>query len=78
MDRLNRGSKSLLAAVERLELQVPTAALPHQIEELLTIDHIAIPRSWSVRAAQRHPALVGQTRLSDHDAYVVEAVTPDR
>ena len=67
------GRQSLLAAVERLNLQVPTASSPHQIEELLSIDHIAVPRSWVARATHRHRAIVGGTRISDHDAYVVEA-----
>lgn len=67
------GRKALLAAVERLKLCVPTASSPHQIEELLSIDHIAVPRSWVVSATQRHRAFVGETRISDHDAYVVEA-----
>jgi endonuclease/exonuclease/phosphatase family metal-dependent hydrolase len=67
------GRRCLLAAVERLELQVPTASSPHQIEDLLSIDHIAVPKSWLVTAPQRHRAFVGETGISDHDAYVVEA-----
>ncbi len=67
------GRQSLLAAIERLKLYVPTASSPHQIEELLSIDHIAVPESWVVSATQRHRAFVGETRISDHDAYVVEA-----
>lgn len=67
------GRRSLLAAVKRLELHVPTASSPHQIEGLLSIDHIAVPKSWVVSAKQRHRAFVGETRISDHDAYVVEA-----
>jgi hypothetical protein len=70
------GRHSLLAAVGRLKLQVPTASAPHQIEELLSIDHIAVPTSWAVSATQRHRAFVGETRISDHDAYVVEALDP--
>jgi hypothetical protein len=69
------GREHLLAAVERLDLQVPTASLPHQIEDLLSIDHIAVPKSWTILAAQRHRAFAGQVRISDHDAYVVDAVT---
>jgi hypothetical protein len=38
----------------------------------LTIDHIAVPRSWEVQAAQLHPAVAEGARLSDHDAYVVD------
>lgn len=71
------GRRFVLDALERLELQVPTALLPHQIEGLLSIDHIAVPTTWVVEDAQRHRAFVGDTRISDHDAYVVE-VTPNR
>lgn len=66
------GRRSVLAAVERLKLQVPTGSLPHQIEGLLSIDHIAVPKSWHVIGTQRHPAFTGEVRISDHDAYVVE------
>lgn len=67
------GRQSLLGAVERLGLQVPTAAEPHQLEDLLSIDHIAVPESWTVRSTHRFRAFDAETRLSDHDAYVVEA-----
>lgn len=68
------GRRSLLAAVDRLEPPVPTASSPHQIEDLLSIDHIAVPKSWHVTATQRHRAFVGEeTGISEHDAYVVEA-----
>jgi hypothetical protein len=66
------GRRALLAAVEGLGLQVPTAELPHQLENLLSIDHIAVPASWEVRMSARHRAWVGGKRISDHDAYVVE------
>ena len=67
------GRRSLLASIERLGLQVPTAASPHQIADLLSIDHIAVPSAWAVGGTQRYPAFVGDTRISDHDAYVVDA-----
>lgn len=70
------GRQSLLAGVERLKLQVPTASSPHQIEGLLSIDHIAIPMSWVVSTVQRHRAFVEETYISDHDAYVIEASRP--
>lgn len=57
------GRKSLLAAIERLKLHVPTASSPHQIEELLSIDHIAVSKSWVVSATQRHRAFVGEPHL---------------
>ena len=65
------GRRSVLESVERLGLQVLTATAPHQSQDLLSIDHIAVPRSWVVRGAQRHHAFVGDSRISDHDAYVV-------
>lgn len=66
------GRRALLAAIDRLGLQVPTASLPHQIDGLLTIDHIAVPQSWNVDVAERHRAISQESRLSDHDLYVVE------
>jgi hypothetical protein len=67
------GRRHVLAAVERLSLQVPTASSPHRIEGLVSIDHIAVPDSWVVRGVSRHGAAAGNGgRLSDHDAYVVE------
>lgn len=63
------GRADILSAVERLGLQVPTAAVPHKLAGLLTIDHIAVPTNWVVESAERVPAGV----LSDHDAYVVSA-----
>lgn len=70
------GRQSLLDAVDRLGLRVPTAALPHQIEGLLSIDHIAVPRSWRISDAERFRAFVGDVRISDHDAYALSAESP--
>lgn len=67
-----RGRHSILQTVDRLGLQVATAKEPHQIEGLLSIDHIAIPAAWTMRHVERHRALVGDARISDHDAYVVD------
>ena len=71
-----RGRAALLVALEQLGLQVPTTDLPHQIPGLLSIDHIAIPTSWNVLAVERHRAFAMDIRISDHDAYVVEADLP--
>jgi endonuclease/exonuclease/phosphatase family metal-dependent hydrolase len=60
-----------LAAVEALGLVVPTATLPHRIPSLLTIDHVAVPRTTSVQAAERVVAEHQGRQLSDHDAYIV-------
>lgn len=65
------GRRHLLAAVEHLDLQVPTSALPHRIDGLASIDHIAVGTHQSVLSAERVPADDGPLRLSDHDAYVV-------
>ncbi|MFC7492756.1 MULTISPECIES: hypothetical protein [unclassified Nocardioides] len=62
------GRTSILAALEKLGLDVPTALLPHRIEGLLSIDHIAVPSGTEVTEA----TAVDADSLSDHDAYVVE------
>jgi hypothetical protein len=66
------GRACILEAVERLGLQLPTARSPHQLEGLLSIDHIAVPTAWTVLTIEHHPALAGHARISDHDAYVIE------
>ena len=62
------GRAYIAAAVERLGLKVPTANLLHQIEGLLSIDHIAVASNREVVEARRLPA----KGLSDHDCYTVE------
>lgn len=66
------GRRCILDAIDRLGLQIPTASAPHQRDGLLSIDHVAIPRTWTVRSVEHYPALDDGVRLSDHDAYVVE------
>jgi hypothetical protein len=66
------GRAHLLAAVEKLGLQVPTAELPLHIDGYFSIDHIAVPADRGVRAATRLPA----AGLSNHDCYVVELDEP--
>ena len=65
----------MLESVEQLGLQMPTANSPHQMEDFLSIDHIAVPKSWVGNATQQHRAFVGESRISDHDAYAVEAAS---
>lgn len=73
------GSMAGRLAVQRrlaeLDLQVPTADLPHQLDGLHSIDHIAVPRTWRVLSAERISATDRGRRLSDHDAYVVDVVS---
>lgn len=70
------GRRLILDTLDRLGLQVPTASAPHQIEGLSSIDHIAIPVSWSVLDIEHHPAYTGSAQISDHDAYVIEVEQP--
>ncbi|PUA82454.1 endonuclease/exonuclease/phosphatase family protein [Nocardioides currus] len=65
------GRTAIFGAVEQRGLHVPTSDLPHAIDGLLSIDHIAIPAGWS-GVASRVVAEHDGRRLSDHDAYVVD------
>jgi hypothetical protein len=71
-----QGRESIIRLVDTLDLQVPTAALPHRIDGVFSIDHIAMPANWQVRSAERVEATDGQIRLSDHDMYIVEVEVP--
>ena len=69
------GRDYILEAIKKrkLNLQVPTAGLPHQLGNgQYSIDHVAVPWAWDVRCACRVPA----AGLSDHDAYVIEVYQP--
>lgn len=65
------GRDAITGALDELGLVVPTAELPHAIEGLLSIDHVAVP-AGSAASARRVVAECEGKRLSDHDAYVVE------
>ncbi len=67
------GRRHIHRALSRLEMNVPTAHLPHQLPGLLSIDHIAVPPDWIVLASEHRPA---GTLSKNHDAYVVEARIP--
>ncbi len=66
------GRASIAQALIDLDLVAPTTHLTHQLEELLSIDHIAVPRTRTAVPAERVSALLESGRLSDHDGYVVE------
>ncbi|GAA1438708.1 hypothetical protein GCM10009641_44580 [Mycobacterium cookii] len=68
------GRTVVLDAVDQLGLAVPTADLPHPIDGLLSIDHVAVPRGTATTASRISAEHDGK-RLSDHDAYVIEAST---
>ena len=54
----------------QLRLRVPTRDLPHADPGLFSIDHVAVPFDWRVNGRWR---IVANRRLTDHDAYVVDA-----
>ena len=56
------------SAIVLLGLRVETDKLPHRISNSHTIDHIAVPRQWTVSNAVR----ISAECLSDHDAYVID------
>lgn len=66
------GRAAVLRALEVLDLHVPTADLPHVVDGLLTIDHVAVPRDVAATASRVVAEHDGR-RLSDHDVYVVDA-----
>jgi hypothetical protein len=63
------GLSHLLAAIDQLGLHVPTAALPHRIPGVCSVDHIAVPRAFQSYNACR---VAAEVALSDHDLYTVE------
>jgi hypothetical protein len=67
------GRTAIQQTVKELDLQVPTASLPHARDGRLSIDHLAIPSGWRVDACERLDVDVDGRRLSDHDAYLVDA-----
>jgi hypothetical protein len=62
------GRQHLLAAIDKLGLQVATTNLPHRLDGLLSIDHIGVGVERLVTGVE-HLSAVG---LSDHDCYVVD------
>lgn len=56
----------LLKAFAELGLEARTADLPHRIPAIRTIDHIAVPSSWTTEPAVQDPG------LSDHALYRVQ------
>lgn len=65
------GRRHITEAMAHLDLVAPTQSAPHQIDGLLSIDHIAVPPSWRT-TVEHFTALTPDGRLSDHDAYVIE------
>jgi hypothetical protein len=70
--RLGRGQALASFGYRTIGTQCAYALSPHQIDDLLSIDHIAVPSSWQVTETRRYRAFVEQNRISDHDAYTAE------
>ena len=66
------GRVHIEAALDAFGLQVTTRHLPHRIDGIASIDHIAVPREATVVNAAQVSAVGPEGRLSDHDVYVVD------
>jgi len=66
------GRGAIKELVSEAGLDVATAHEPHAIDGLLSIDHIAVPAGWQVASCRRVVAEADGTRLSGHDAYLVD------
>ncbi len=62
------GRHAITQMLARRNLQAPTSNLPHRIDGLLSIDHIAVDRTTHVVRAERFTA----NGLSDRDGYIIE------
>ena len=68
------GRQAVGALIAELDSQTPTSGLGHVTGDR-SIDHIAIPSSWTVSEPRQLRAEADDGgRLSDHDAYIVEVV----
>jgi endonuclease/exonuclease/phosphatase family metal-dependent hydrolase len=67
------GREAIGKLVTKLGLRVPTEHLAHAKPGLLSIDHIAVPTTWDIAGCRRVVAVADGRRLSDHDAYVLDA-----
>lgn len=65
------GREAIRTALAQLDLRAVTASLPHRLDGLSSIDHIAVPTAAAkVEASRRIQMSVDGRSLSDHDAYV--------
>jgi len=65
------GRAHLEGALDELGLQVPTRDLPHRLDGVGTMDHIAVSREVTVVDARRVSGVGPEGALSDHDAYII-------
>jgi hypothetical protein len=73
--RISAGSKTgreaILGLLRQHQMQVPTTVLGSE-RGSGSVNHIAVPGDRKVTRVERHEAMSGGKRLSDHDAYVVQ------
>jgi hypothetical protein len=68
------GRLAVRALIATLGLTAPTSGLAHAADGgQFSIDHIAVPSGWTIGDGTRRIAESAGERLSDHDAYIVEA-----
>ncbi len=65
------GRNQILELLDASGLSVATRSLGSAVPGHRSIDHIAVPVGWDVKAAYRVPTEAQGQRLSDHDAYVI-------
>jgi hypothetical protein len=65
------GQEAILGLLRERKMQVPTTVLGSE-RGFGSVNHIAVPESWTVMRVERHEAMSEGGRLSDHDAYVIE------
>lgn len=67
------GRTAIQEALAHRRLTPATSDLPHRLDGLFTIDHIAVPQSAEIVAVNRIvTAGANGRRLSDHDGYTVD------
>lgn len=67
------GRRIIDAMLGAARLSVPTRSLGSASPEHRAIDHVAVPVAWDVSSVHRVKAIRSRRRLSDHDAYLVDA-----
>jgi hypothetical protein len=58
--------------LHRRRLLLATRDLPHRAPGMAAIDHISVPRTWTIKNAEHVPV---PSRLTDHDAHVIDVQT---
>lgn len=65
------GREAILGLLRERGMQVPTTVLGSE-RGVGSVNHVAVPVDRKIMRVERHEAMSGRRRLSDHDAYVVQ------